>query len=325
VLSFLDCKSGAVRILAADFSKAFDKLPFSSILSSLVKFQLPREAVVFLKNFLCDRQQRVSFDNCVSSWASISSGVPQGSVIGPFLFALVIDSLSPVCVNSTMIKYADDVTILHRIRNVSEDFLQVEWRHLEEWSDSVGLVLNFEKSCVTKNSLEVEPILTLNGSAIETVSSLRLLGITFSSNLSWNDHFSVMSSKCFKRFFILRNLKRAKCSPDLLFKCYSSFIRSLMLYGFSCFCNSPQYLLKKFFRVEKRASRFFKDYNFPSFLTVADKLCEDMFLNISNNRAHSLRCMFEDRVPTLRDASTVRAPLARTVRFKNSFIKYASR
>ena len=47
VLHFLDGKSGAVRMLAADFSKAFDKLSFSSILSSLTKFKLPRNAVVF--------------------------------------------------------------------------------------------------------------------------------------------------------------------------------------------------------------------------------------------------------------------------------------
>ena len=145
ILKFLDCQSGSVRILAADFSKAFDILPFSSIVTSLIHFHLPREAVKLIKDFLCDRQQRVSFDDCVSRWAPITSGVPQGRVLGPFLFGLVIDSLSPLCSNSSMIKYADHVTIVRCIGNISEDFLQLEWDNLVDWSNSVGLVLNFRK------------------------------------------------------------------------------------------------------------------------------------------------------------------------------------
>ena len=51
ILKYLDKSSGAVRILAADFSKAFDKLSFSSIMSALVEFALPRLAIVFIDNF----------------------------------------------------------------------------------------------------------------------------------------------------------------------------------------------------------------------------------------------------------------------------------
>ena len=260
--------------MAADFSKAFDKLSFKTILSAMIKLNLPREAVFFVNDFLNYRKQRVSCDGVLSSWSNILSGVPQGSVMGPFLFALVIDSLSPVCENSFMIKYADDVTILHRIRHVSEDNLQSEWNHLEEWCDTVGLSLNFEKSCimncVTKKSFDVCPIFTKCGTPIVTVTSLRLLGVTFSSSLTWNDHFSFVISKCFKRFFILRNLKRANSPPHLTYKCYVSFIQSIMLYCYPVFCNAPQQLLKQFLRIERRAAKFyFKDHKFPSFLSVS--------------------------------------------------------
>ena len=167
-------------------------------------------------------------DDRFSYYVSIPSGVPQGSVLGPILFALVVDSLSPVCENSCMVKYADDVTILHCIRVASQDSLQQEWDNLEEWSDSVGLCLNFEKSCVmncvTKRSLLMSPIFSSDGSTINAVSSLRLLGVTFSSELSWNEHFSLIASKCFKRFYILRNLKRAKASNQLLYKCYFFYL-----------------------------------------------------------------------------------------------------
>ena len=189
--------------------------------------------------------------------------------------------------------------------------------------------MNFEKSCimncVTKKSLSVQNIFSREGQVIENVSSLKLLGITFSPNLSWNDHFSVITSKCYKRFFILRNLKQAGCSSALLYKCYVAFIQSLMLYGFPSFCNSPKYLIKKFLRVERRASRFFSDYDFPSFVSVSDNACKSLFLNIASNPNHSLRCMFNSRTATPRDPSTLCPPFSKTARFSNSFIKYARR
>ena len=125
--------------------------------------------------------------------------------MGPVLFALVIESLSPICSNSTCIKYADDVTFLHFIREDSEDVLQREWENLEHWCKDVGLFLNFDKcrvmNCVTKKSLVMKPLVTMNSEDIKTVNSIRLLGVTFSSDLSWNEHFDDVSKRCYKRFF----------------------------------------------------------------------------------------------------------------------------
>ena len=107
------------------------------------------------------------------------------------------------------------------------------------------------------------------------------------------------------------------------YKCYVAFIQSLMIYGFPSFCNAPQYLLNKFLRVERRAFKYFHMNDSPSFLAVADKMCKKLFDKIALEEHHSMRCMFESREPTLRDVSTLRAPFAKTVRFGNSFIKYA--
>ena len=91
-------------LLAADFTKAFDKITSASILSALLKFHVQRQTVFFLHHFLCDRKQRVFLNNDTSDWSEITSGVPQGSVLGPILFSLVIDSFSPAYVNSVCIK-----------------------------------------------------------------------------------------------------------------------------------------------------------------------------------------------------------------------------
>ena len=327
ILQFLDKESGAVRVLAVDFSKAFDKLPTNSILSSLISFGVPREAVIFILSFLTNRFQRVSSEECSSNWSKVTSGVPQGSVLGPILFALVVDSLSPVCSNSFCLKYADDVTFLHFVRDDSDDVLQCEWNNLEMWSNEVGLFLNFDKccvmNCVTKRSLSLKPLVTANLNEINTVSSVRLLGVTFSSDLSWNDHFSSVITRCYKRFFILRNLKRAKCSPFLLHKCYIAFIRSIMLYAMPCFCNAPKYLFDRLLRVERRASRYFADYCFTDFATTMDRVCYKLFNNVHIYEDHPLRIMFESRARTSRNARTLRPPFAASRRFSKSFIRFA--
>ena len=86
-------------------------------------------------------------------------------------------------VNSSYVKYADDVTILHFVRSEDDDKLQEEWLHLERWAKSVGLYLNYSKCAVmnyvTKNNLLPQPINSVDDKMLPTVSSLRILGVVF--------------------------------------------------------------------------------------------------------------------------------------------------
>ncbi|MEL7308758.1 MAG: reverse transcriptase domain-containing protein [Pseudomonadota bacterium] len=326
-MNFLYAKSGAVRVVAADLSKAFDKLPFESILSCLVNFGLSRQAVLFLADFLSGRKQRVRFGGLFSEWSSVTSGVPQGSVVGPILFTMVIDSLSPLCNNTVYIKYADDITVLHFVRSKDDDMLQHEWSHIENWSRSVGLCLNYGKcvvmNCVTKKSLDLCEIRTADDNVLASVSSLHLLGVTFSSDLTWNLHVEEIIKKCYRRFFILRNLKRASCPPFLIHRCYVLFIRSVLLYCFSCFCNLPDYLFYRLLQVEKRAAKFFPDHDYHALSLTAESMCLKLFNKIENCPNHPLRVMFQPRTPIPRNPKTLKAPFTKTSRFYKSFIRFS--
>ena len=80
VLKFLDSSSGAVRILATDFSRAFDKARHDIILSTAKSFSFPDFLLKWISSFLSHRFQRVRWLGMYSDWSPISSGVPQGSV-----------------------------------------------------------------------------------------------------------------------------------------------------------------------------------------------------------------------------------------------------
>ena len=321
VLQFLDKESGSVRVLTLDYAKAFDRLPHSAILESACNFKLPFQAVQWIHNFLTDRRQRVHIPHSTSDWFCVPSGVPQGSVLGPLLFCLVIDNLSPICPNSDMLKFADDVTLLHYVRTPSDDCLAKEWNSINAWSARVGLSLNIEKCSVmdisTKRSLRLSPI-----SELANKDHTKILGVTFSSDLSWNKHIDIIVSKANKRIFVMRNLKRSGCPPQILCQVYKALIQSVLTYSFPVFCNLPKYLMDRLLRVERRILKLIGNDSAPSLTTNAERQCKKLFSNILRDSTHPLRELFIPREPTFRNRCTLRPPRTRTKRFGNSFLRF---
>ena len=105
----------------------------SYLLPAVMFNYLPDSVVGWISSFLTNRMQRVRVDT-FSNWTHILSGVTQGSVLGPVLFCLALNELSPVCKNSLNIKYADDIIILHLVQHVHDDNLQSEWNNILSWS-----------------------------------------------------------------------------------------------------------------------------------------------------------------------------------------------
>ena len=130
--------------------------------------------------------------------------------------------------------------------------------------------------------------------------------------------------KASRRIFVIRNLKRAGCSRDVLYSAYVAFIISVLLYCFPVFCNAPAYLFAVIERVERRVFRLLGgDTN--EFLSIRDfskRTCERLFENVEKDVHHPLRPLFMFRAPTHRNPSLLKLSSARTVRFKNSFIRF---
>lgn len=328
ILQYLDTHSGAVRVLTVDFSKAFDKITHKSIISACHQFQFPPQLIHWIGSFLSNRVQRVRIGRSFSDWSSVSSGVPQGSVLGPILFCLATNDLGATQPNTRVFKYADDITYLHFIRNSSEDRLLDEWKHCLEWSSIHKLPINTDKcrtmDIITNKSIVLGPIQTESG-VLPQVQSIKLLGLTMSSDLKWNLHIDNIITKACKRIYIVRNLCRASCEQPLVYKVYIALIRSLFLFACPSFCNLPNYLLCKLLRVEKRIHRMIPGFNLPQSLPDAiDNTCNTLFDSIQTHNDHPLRSMFEERhiKVNTRNNSSLRRPRARTKRFSLSFIKY---
>ena len=327
ILQFLDSKSGAVRIMTIDFSKAFDKLPHFSILNACNDFCLPTPATRWITDFLKKRFQCVRTNGVTSDWHRVPSGVPQGSIVGPLLFSMVVDSLSVVHSNSSIVKYADDFSILHFVRDSSDDRMQSEWDNILSWSQKIGLPVNFSKcfcmNVITKKNLCLSPILKNDGTRIENVDCLKVLGMYLSNDLKWNSHINKVISVASSRMYILYSLKKSGSPLNVLKNAYFSFVRSILMYCSPVFVNLSLYLKQKLLRVESRASRIIGEKINPDLCTAVDRQCTTLFKKILCDDAHPLRELFEERSGrSLRNTCPLRPPRAKTSRFMQSFIKF---
>ena len=116
----LHCVAG-VQVISYDFSKAFDKLRHDVIINRLLDCNFPRPLICWLSNYLENRMQFVKIGTVCSQPLEVTSGVPQGSILGPFLFSVVMGSLEIQDESCCVVKYADDITVSVPIYKNSEN------------------------------------------------------------------------------------------------------------------------------------------------------------------------------------------------------------
>ncbi|CAM4553252.1 unnamed protein product [Caretta caretta] len=144
VTDFLD-KGNAVDLIYLNFSKAFDTVPHGELLVKLEKMGINMNIERWIRNWLKGRLQWVLLKGELSGWWEVTSGVPQGSVLGPILFNLFITDLSTKS-GSVLIKFVDD-TKLGGIANLEKDWdiIQEDLDDLVNWSNSNMMKFNSEK------------------------------------------------------------------------------------------------------------------------------------------------------------------------------------
>ena len=125
----------AVDVVYMDFSKAFDKVPHGRLVRKIQSLGIHGEVVDWIRHWLNGRRQRVVVENCFSEWRPMTSGVPQGSVLGPLLFVIYINDLDDNVVN-WISKFADD-TKIGGVVDSEEGFqsLQRDLDQLEKWAE----------------------------------------------------------------------------------------------------------------------------------------------------------------------------------------------
>ena len=221
-----------VDMVYLDFLKAFDMVPHRRLIHKLKGYGLRSDLLGWFESFLSNRRQRVVLGETYSTWVNVTSGVPQGSVLGPILFLLYINDLPERFYNSPKL-YADDSKIIAIIKDVSCALgLQNDIDNLTEWTRAWLMRLNTNKCKVMHfggsdnehNVYTIEDLSTGIKVPLEVSQCERDLGVHISSDLKWKRHVDSIASKANKILGMLA--KTFTCRDvDLWKTLYISLVR----------------------------------------------------------------------------------------------------
>ena len=225
-----------------DYSSTFTSINHKLLLHKLHRsFNVTGLAYSWIESYLCQRSQRVILDGKHSDWTPVLSGVPEGSILGPILFACYVADL-PINMKTGCLAYADDVKIFHRIRNQEDTVsLQADLDRLSAWSKIWRLKLNPAKCKTISFTLRKSPVrctYILDGHQLERCEQIRDLGVILDVKLTFADHVHATVAKANQMLgLLMRSVQMSSCSRRLDFdhlailSAYKAHVRSVIEYA----------------------------------------------------------------------------------------------
>ena len=221
ILALLD-QGENVDVIYLDFAKAFDKLDFNITLAKLKSLKIDGKIGRWLQSFLTNRVQTVTVNGVKSNPSSVLSGVPQGSVIGPLLFLILIGDIDKDIVHSFLSSFADDTRIGMAISSPQDaQLLQQELEVVFRWAEENNMLFNDKKFELlrygTNQDLKESTSYTSNnGNEIQSKESTKDLGIIMSSSADFKTHIdSIVETVKDLSSWILRSFK-SRSKPIML-------------------------------------------------------------------------------------------------------------
>ena len=240
-----------------DLSKAFDTINHHILLTKLQTYGLDQKSIALFESYLTNRQQCVIYENVLSEFTTVTTGVPQGSILGPILFIIYINDLINCCPDLKPIIYADDTTLYftYKDANAIEDVMNNKLKKIVEWLQLNKLSLNAQKTKMMvfqkKKSPSVTPKLSINNTSIDLVDEFNFLGIMLDKTLTFKPHKNKVMGKLRWSNFVLNKLKNT-LPLYILRMLYFALVQSHLNYGILIWghnCNDVYRSQKKSIRI----------------------------------------------------------------------------
>ena len=210
-------------------------------------------------DFLSNRKQQVLLEGQSSMESPVTSGVPQGSVLGPLLFLIFINDLPDHATSSTTRLFADDSVLYKRITTPEDSkLLQNDLDALVDWENKWSMRFNASKCQLLRITNKRKPILasySIHEHELELVDAAKYLGVHIDSKLSFNTHVDAVTKKANStRAFLSRNLSH--CSRKIKETSYKTFVRPIAEYAASAWDPHTQRNVKKIEQIQRSSARF---------------------------------------------------------------------
>ena len=231
-------KSMNTYSISLDLTKAFDITWSAGLLHKLSKLGIKGNLLRWLKLFLIGRKIRVSCNNVTTDFITLLLGLPQGSVLSPTLFLIMLYDFPKPCSQIELSLFADDAEFhIHgkssqQVQNAIQRYLD----RINDWAAKWRLIFSGNKCGLmifTRSPRDDPPTLKLNNDIIPVVRSAKVLGVTFDTRLTWSPHITILCNKLVNMANAFKLLASNKLNLKIstLVRLYKAIARSKVDYG----------------------------------------------------------------------------------------------
>ena len=245
-------------LLILDFSKAFDVVPHKRLVKKLQFYGIRDKTVNWIQNWLTGRTQRVAVDGESSSESPVKSGVPQGTVLGPFMFILYINDIGK-STSSGIRLFADDCLLYRVIRGEADAReLQKDLSQLCSWAKDWQMLFNADKCSllrISKKKVNLKFQYSIHGKTLKDVEHHPYLGLELDQDLSFTQHTNQTVSKAQRNLNLLRR-NISGCSETTKGHAYNALVRPVLEYASSAWDPYQMTQINKLEAVQRKSARF---------------------------------------------------------------------
>lgn len=262
-----DIRTGMDRGMATgavflDLRKAFDTVHHSCLLEKLPVYGIEGYELLWFQDYLFNRTQVVRFDGVLSEAKHITHGVPQGSILGPLLFTIMINDLDQVLKQTKILLYADDTVIYcsGKEHSTIQDVLNSELDMVTDWLFQNNLILNLKKGKTdfilfgTQQKLRRmdKVVIVLNRTPVNEAESYEYLGVHLDRYLTLHEHMHKIYKRSLTRVKLLKRIRHT-ISPTIALKIYKVMIQPIMTYCSTLYLGLPPTQINKLQKVHEKA------------------------------------------------------------------------
>jgi len=256
-------RGSPVDVIYLDFAKAFDRVPRRRLLYKLQCYGIRGDLLKWIEAYLSDRSFCVKVGSTLSEPESVSSGVPQGSTLGPLLFLIYTADLANV-IKSNCAFYADDVKIygdpLDPDSSLVSDLVLIQ-----QWCDKWLIPVNPSKCSVMHiGRSNPKRQYVIGGTILAAVNTQRDLGVVISSDLSWSAHIQHIAGKANKMLYLIRKAF-PNCGVGNLGQFYKTYIRPILEYAGPVWHPTLQRDIALLESIQRRSTRLTLGTNRPPY------------------------------------------------------------
>ena len=250
-------EGGNIDVLYCDFMKAFDKVPHKRLVYKVSKYGVKENVLGWIESFLSNRTQCVSINDTTSCIMPVTSGIPQGSVLGPLLFVIYINDLPDIVdVGTIIFLFADDTKAFRRIKSaIDQLILQKDIDKLTEWSN-IWLLKFHPDKCVNmqlgKTCIPCKYV--MEGHVLEMSDCEKDLGVHIDDKLNFDKHIDEKIKKANRVLAIIRKTF-THMDPNIFCQLFKGLVRPHLEYAQAVWSPQSKDQIDRLEDVQRRATK----------------------------------------------------------------------